>query len=227
MLRQGKENIRKTDDKIDFLSKYGKEAFNNWYFAGLLNIKTQMFPGYNYPNDTVVISRFFAPAYFVTAIGMDFKPSKDFNIFIAPATGKFTFVNDEELSNAGAFGVEKGKTTRYETGGYLRLLYKKEIIENITFQNKLDLFSNYLVKPQNIDINWEMLVSLKISKYVAATFATHLIYDDDIKIEIDSTGDGIIDTYGPRTQFKRVLAIGLSYKFDKIPEIKEQQTETN
>lgn len=225
LLRQGKDDLRKTDDKIDLLSKYGKEAFGKWYFAGLMQMKTQMTPGYNYPNDSIYISKLFAPAYVLVALGMDYKPNDALNLFLSPLTGKFTFVNDEVLANAGAFGVEpavydnlgtlitQGKTSRYEIGGYLRFIYKKDLFENVSFQTKLDVFSNYIEEPQNLDINWENLISMKINKFITATIGTHLIYDDDIMIGIDSDGDGNVDKQGPRTQFKEVFAIGFSYKF--------------
>ena len=38
LLKQGEdEAFRKTDDKIDFLSKYGQEAFKPFYYAAMLN----------------------------------------------------------------------------------------------------------------------------------------------------------------------------------------------
>ncbi len=92
-------------------------------------------------------------------------------------------------------------------------MYTANVMENITLQTKLELFSNYLETPQNIDINWETLISMKVNKLISATLSTHLIYDDDIEITIDKNDDGIIDERGPRIQFKEVLGVGFSYKF--------------
>jgi hypothetical protein len=222
-MKQGKEDSRKTDDKIDFLSKYGREAFSNFYYAVLLNFKTQMKPGYNYPDVTNKISDFFAPAYLLLALGMDYKPNAYFTAFIAPVTAKFTFVNDETLSAAGAFGVEPGKKSKSEMGGYIRASYTKndftrEFLKNVAFSTKIDLFSNYADNPQNIDINWETLISMKINKYLAVSFNTNLIYDDNVKIVVDRNDDGTIDASelanpGPRTQFKEIFGVGFSYNF--------------
>jgi hypothetical protein len=221
--RQGKDAAAmKTDDKIDLTSKLGKVAYKNWYYSGLLNFKTQMAPGYNYPNDSVKISNFLAPAYLVTALGMDYKPNDNFNMFIAPLTSRVTFVNNQDLANAGAYGVDKaeigangkiskdGKKYRSEFGGYLRILYKKDLMENVSLTTKVDAFSNYLKNPQNIDIYWEMLIAMKINKYMTATITTNLIYDDDIKIAYDEKNPL---KFGPKAQFKEVLCIGFSYKF--------------
>ena len=84
-IKQGKdESSRKTDDKIDILSKYGREAFKNFYYAALFNFKTQMTPGYNYPDVTNKISDFFSPAYLLLALGLDYKPNAYFSTFISP-----------------------------------------------------------------------------------------------------------------------------------------------
>lgn len=220
LLKQGKENsFKKTDDKIDFLSKFGKEAFKNFYYAALLNFKTQMSPGYNYPNDSVKISNFLAPGYLLGAIGMDFKPNAYFSAFISPATAKFTFVRDQKLSDAGAFGVDTGKMVKSEMGGYLRVIFSKndfknEFLKNISFTTKIDLYSNYLDKPQNIDISWETLISMKVNKYISVNFNTHLLYDDNTKIKVDRNKDNILDALpGSRIQFKEILGVGFSYKF--------------
>jgi hypothetical protein len=220
LLKQGKgSNYMKTDDKIDFLSKYGKEAFKNFYYAALFNFKTQMTPGYNYPNDSVKISNLFAPAYILGALGMDFKPNGYFSAFIAPVTAKFTIVNDRLLSDAGAFGVTPGKKLKSEIGGYLRVIYsrndfKAELLKNVSFTTKIDLFSNYLDKPQNIDVSWETLIAMKVNKYLSVNFNTHLLYDDNTKIKVDRNKDGILDPVpGSRVQFKEILGVGFSYKF--------------
>jgi hypothetical protein len=225
VLRQGSgialENgvFLKTDDKIDLVSKYGRKASEKWYYAGLINFNTQSTPGFNYPNDSVEISRFMAPAYLLGAIGMDYKPNDVFTAFISPFTMKATFVNDDSLAYAGAYGVEKatfddlgniidpGKKFRMEYGGYVRLSYKKTFMENVTLTSKLSLFSNYANNPQNIDVNWENLLELKVNKFISATISTHLIYDDDINIT-DSKG-----RVGPRTQFKEVIGVGFAYKW--------------
>lgn len=210
---EGAENLRKTDDRLEFLSKYGQKINEKLYYAGLVNFKTQLTDGYNYPDVTTPISRLLAPGYLLVALGIDYFPSKKLSLFIAPLTSKNTFVMDETLSNAGAFGVEIGETFRTEFGGYVRINYKTDVVENVNFQTRLDLFSNYLNNPQNIDVSWETLISMKVNKFISATVSTHLVYDDDIDIAVDENKDGITDAFGPRVQFKQLLSIGFNYKF--------------
>jgi len=221
LLKQGDEDFKKTDDKIDFLSKYGQEAFRHFYYAALFNFKTQMTPGYNYPDVTTKISDLFAPAYITLALGLDFKPDAYFSAFVAPLTAKFTFVTDTALSNLGAFGVDPGEKVKSEIGGYIRAIYSKndfkaELLKNVSFTTKIDLFSNYLNNPQNIDVNWETLIAFKVNKYLNVNFNTHLIYDDDIKIQNDRNGNGTIEPgEGSKSlvQFKEIFGVGFSYKF--------------
>ena len=224
MLRQGGKgaDFTKTDDKIDLTSKYGREAFKNVYYAALLNFRTQMTPGYKYPDTENKISDLFAPAYLLTALGMDYKPNPYFSAFLAPLTAKFTFVTDNVLSEAGAFGVTPGKKARAEIGGYLRVAltkndFKNEFMKNISFATKVDLFSNYLDKPQNIDVNWETLISMKVNKFISANLSTNLLYDDNILIPIDRNHDGDVtdplDIPGKRIQFKEIFGVGFSFNF--------------
>jgi hypothetical protein len=205
----------KTDDKINLTSKYGLQASKVWYYTALFNFRTQFAPGYNYPNTDIVISDFLAPAYLTFALGMDYKPNDNLTAFISPLTMRSTIVNDEYLSGIGAFGVDPGKKIRNEFGGYINFQYKRDdIVKNVNFLTKIDLFSNYLKEPQNVDVNWETLFVLKVNKFISATIATNLVYDDDVMINIDNNGDGITDKTGPRTQFKEVIGVGFTYKFN-------------
>ena len=216
LLKQGSSGYQKTDDKFDILSKYGYEAFKNFYYAVLLNFKTQMAPGYQYPDVTTKISDFFSPAYLLGALGLDFKPSDHFSAFIAPLTLKLTFVNDKTLSDAGAFGVTPGKRSLTEFGGYIRVIYtkndfKNEFLKNVTFTTKADLFSDYTHNPQNIVVNWETLLAFKVNKFLSASINTQLAYDDKIKIPV--VRNGTATSIGSLIQFKEILGVGFSYKF--------------
>ena len=182
-----------------------------------------MTEGYNYPDLTNKISDLFAPAYLLAALGMDYKPNANFTAFVAPLTGKFTFVTDDALSAAGAFGVVPGEKSKSEMGGYIRASYTKndfsqEFLKNVAFSTKIDLFSNYAHNPQNIDVSWETLIAMKINKYISVSLNTHLLYDDDVKIAVDRNNDEMIDASelanpGSRTQFKEIFGVGFSYNF--------------
>jgi len=223
----GNDRPRKTDDKIDLSSKYGHTTSNqHWFYSALFNFKSQFDNGYNYPNDSNVISRFMAPGFFVFSLGMDYKLGDYFSLFIGPVTGKETIVNAPTIANAGGFGVQPatydargyiitpGKNHLEEYGGYLKAAFKKDIMKNVNLQTKVELFSNYLKNPQNVVVNWEMLIAMKINKYLTASLATQLMYDDKINIKI-LNADGSVQSNGPKVQFKEILGVGIAYKFGK------------
>ncbi len=213
ILKEKDKDAIKSNDKLDFNSKFGIKQAEKLYYSTIFNFRTQFAPGYKYPNPTNAISRFMAPAYMTLSVGIDYKPNKIFSLFVSPLTGKMTIVSDQILSNAGAFGVDPGKTMRAEIGSFLKMELKSEIVKNVSLNSKLDLFSNYLNNPENIDVNWDLLVNMKINDYLSANLISNLIYDDDIKIAIDKNNDGIIEKKGPRVQFKEMFGLGLSLKF--------------
>lgn len=94
-----------------------------------------------------------------------------------------------------------------ELGGSATLGVKTEIMKNVTFGSSFGLFTNYLENTQNIDVDWKVLINMKINDYLSANINTHLIYDDDIAY-MDEKGE-----HGARVQFKEVFGVGLTYKF--------------
>ncbi len=208
LVQQG--NItRKTNDRIELTSQYGMKASEKWKYSALLNFRTQFTNGYKYYGDTakVRISDFLSPGYLTGSVGMEYAPSDNFTLFLSPVAGKLTIVTDDSLSAAGQFGVDPGNTLRIELGGLFRIAYALELMENVSLSTKADFFSNYLDKPGNIDINFEMMLAMKINEFMSATVNLNGIYDDDINL---IRKDGSV---GPGWQIKEVLGVGLSYQF--------------
>jgi hypothetical protein len=210
LIKQG-ETTRKSNDRIEFSSKYGKKATDKWSYSALLNFRTQFAEGYQYQEDgsRILISNFMAPAYLTASLGMDYKPIENLSIFISPLTSKFTFVLDDSLAARGNFGLDPGEKFRAELGGLIKVEYTRQLMENVDLSTKMDFFSNYLNNPQNIDFNGEILLNMKINEYLAVTVNAIFIYDDDVALYKDD--DAIVD--GPGWQIKEVIGIGFSYKF--------------
>ena len=199
---------QKTDDRLDLASTFGMQLSKGFFLTFASSFRTQSINGYAYPNDSVPVSRFMAPGYMNLALGADFRKSDNFNIFFSSIAIKSTFVLDDSLSSKGSFGVEPGMRYRQEYGAYLKMKYNRPVAKNIEMKSKLELFSNYLNNPENIDVNGELLLLFRVNSLVSASAQWNLIYDDDIKIT-DINGN-----IGPRTQFKSVIGIGLSYKIE-------------
>lgn len=206
-LKEGDNDLRKSDDNIDINSKLGISANERWLYSLFLNFKSQFAEGYNYPDKENLISKFMAPGYLSMGLGMDYKVEK-MSLLLAPVSGKFTFVLDDDLADEGAFGVDPGKKTRSELGASVKFNYKTDLVKNVTFETNLDLFSNYLNNPENIDIDWKVLINMKVNDFLSANLVTQLIYDDDVKILDPDTGHS-----APRTQFMEMFGAGLTFKF--------------
>jgi len=213
----------KNSDRIEFNSKIGMKASKNWYYTALLNFRSQMTPGYD-ATQSNVISDITSPAYTTIALGMDYKPSANFSAFISPAAYRMLYVSRNNLRKTYGFSDEDILADKHmvnEFGAYLKAKYKKDKpfgIENVAFQTDLALFSNYLKDPQNVDVYWNTLISMKVNKYITANIGTNLIYDHDITIQTreeikDDAGMLIGYKKGPRVQFKEALTVGFSYKF--------------
>jgi len=210
LIKQGDDLTRKSDDQIDFSSKLGFKASERWFYTGLVSFKSQFAEGYDDPGEAnrTKISNFMAPGYLNFALGMDYKHDVGFSMFISPVGSKMTFVLDDELSAAGSFGLDPDQTVRGEFGASVKLTFKHEILKNVILDTKLDLFSNYLENPQQVDVNWDMLLTFKVNDFLSASLQTQLIYDYDIEFENESTGEP-----EARVQFKELFGLGLSYSF--------------
>ena len=202
------EITKKTSDKIYLNSNYGYEIYKRLYLSALLNFQSQFTRGYDYGvNPDVYVSQFMAPGYLMTGIGFTWIPNKFFTAVLSPAAWRGTFVLNDRLSDEGAYGVKLGKRLLSEFGANLKLEGRYEFLKNMTLYSRLDLYSDYLRKPQNVDINWEVQINMVINKWFSTTLTTNMVYDDDVKITL-SDGRKV-----KRVQFKELLGVGLQFNF--------------
>jgi len=225
--KQDGVELRKTDDAFQFNSTFGyrKDTTSNWYHSAKFNFNTQFTSGYNYPNTDLAISKPFSPAYIFLGVGGEYNnKKKNLQLYISPLTMKNTLVLNQRLANQGSFGVtpavfdeitgeviREGKNSRTELGFLFTSNYKTQIFSNINLENKLNLYSDYINKFGNIDVDWQLQLDFIVNKYVRANINTHLIYDDDIKAKEEINGEQVI--VGPKVQLKQMLGVGLIYSF--------------
>lgn len=222
--KQENVELRKTDDVLSLNSAFGYKSSvkSNWFYSAKLTLNTQMANGYAYPNVDKPISRAFAPAYLFVGIGSEYFKN-DFKAYISPATLKSTLVLDDSLANKGEFGLEggifdadgnllrAGKKSRNELGFLFTSEWKKSVMKNVSLKHNITLYTDYLNNFGNIDVDWQLLLEMKVNDVIKATLGGHLIYDDDIKNKRDVNGTQV--TEGPRIQFKQLLSVGLVYNF--------------
>lgn len=226
------KRYEKSEDRCELSMTMTNNNNNNLSFTSIASLKTQFSNGYTYPNDSVPISRFFAPAYLTISAGYNYNIKDYLSIYISPIAGKMTFVTDQRLADLGAYGVEagywnvyngdstwvKGKNNLGELGINILVKYKQDFNNNISIFSTLNLYNNYMDSNRsnrwNIDVDWETGIKFTINKQVSAIINIHLIYDDNIKFSITEIVDGKeITKQSPILQFKESLGISFLYKF--------------
>ncbi len=232
------DHPRKNEDLIELNSQWNYAIAQHWSVSTLINLTTQFAPGYDYPDDSTVISRFFAPAYLTVAPGILYKPVEYFSILMTPITMRGIFVMDQTLADAGAYGVDPakyeynqdstvatkvqdGNNSKIKVGAFLEFYFKKEIKTDLTLESKMNFFYNYL-EDNNIpagttplDFNWQTFVNYSINKWFSANFFIHLAYmPGDVFIKRNGLDGKEFDvTPNEKLQVKQTFGLGLAYNF--------------
>ncbi|MDO5316650.1 MAG: DUF3078 domain-containing protein [bacterium] len=229
--RFASKGIEKQDDKIDLTYSLSRNSLTQWNLSSIVTFNTQFANGYKYPNDSTVISTFFAPAYLTLSIGCSYKTKNErFQIYMSPLAGKITFVMNQELADKGAFGVKKGyydQDSVWIPGEHIApaigvnviVNYKRPIGKNITYTTMLNTFFNYIERHDDdrlpIDVNWENTVNFMITKYISTILFVHLKYDHNTTFPVYEEIEGVqtvVDNV-PKLQFKESLGIAFIHKF--------------
>lgn len=197
---------RKNDDRLDFLSKYGYAVSPKFSVASLVNLRTQLFDGYSYVNDSTknFSSTFLSPAYLLVSPGIDYRPIANFSIFLSPITSRLVIIKNERIAMKGYY-ADPYHQYKEELGAFATISYSTDPIKIVTYKTRLDLFSNYRNKPENIDIFMQNIFTAKLFKMFALTWNVDIIYDDDAKLFGENLNE-------PRTQLKSLFGLGFRVK---------------
>ncbi len=207
--RTSTDGTRKTNDKIYFSSNYGRLVARKLYLGGTATFNTQFAKGYDYKvSSTDYISKFMAPGYLSFGLGLTYTPTPWLTLIASPATYRATFVCDTKLSDASSFGVKSGRRVLNEFGANIRAEVNTKLWRKLSLYSRLELYSNYLHNPQNIDINWDVQLDYALTGWLTANLYVNMIYDDDILFGKTDTSPG-----SPRLQLKEVLGIGFQVNF--------------
>ena len=213
---QGK---RKTADFFDIYSKYGR-AINRkkTLFASVIfNLRSQFADGFDY--ETIPrrrVSGFFAPANILLTPGIDFQPNKWFSVFVSPIAARWVVVSNDPFSFstnppppgepplAELYGVDPNRKVDAQFGASLSAKMNKELVKNVSYTSRLDLYSNYLRNPENLKVFWTNMLAFKVNKWLSFSYNWNVAYDHNYRPKGVS---------GPRTQFLGVFGIGVSGRF--------------
>jgi hypothetical protein len=217
----GDSKIMKTDDKLELITDFAYKFHKNWYFNLGIKFLSQFAQGFDYAVDsTHYISKFMSPGYLNIGPGIEYKKDDWFILVISPFNSRFTFVTDQNLADQGRYGLDPAITDgngniithankmKYQFGAKLTAALKYEVFKNVTLGTRLELFSDYLDNPQNILVNWETLIKLKVNNWLSVDLSSQLVYDDSVH-SFDELGN----PQGPKVQFKEGLMLGIGINF--------------
>ena len=213
------DGIRKNLDLLETNSKINHKAFGKFDFSGIMLFKTQVSAGYNYPNDSVPVSRFMNPAILTLGFGLDYKPDKNTSLNLSPFSYKATFVPDTATIDQTKYGVPENRKSKHEPGASLLISNQFRPFKSITVLNRLQLFTNYIHNPLNIDVDWEMILKANLNWFTEVRLNTHLIFDDDTKTPVYDKddnpviGDDGVPVKTARVQFKELLGLSFVFRF--------------
>ena len=190
------KGYRKTNDRFELNTLLGVKTSTYWFLSFIGNFRTQYTKGFDYKKEPqLLVSEFFSPAYLTFGPGMLWKKSDDLSLNIAPATARYTFVND---FFSGKFGVEEGRNTAFSFGFYLSGYYKLSVMENIEVENILSMYSDYLANVGNVDVDYQTNILFKVNKSIKMHMTFHTIMDDNSSSKI---------------QFRQLFGLGVNYSF--------------
>ena len=197
----------------------------------MATFNTQFAEGYKYPNDSTVISSFFAPAYLTLSTGYSYKTKNErFQILLSPVAGKVTFVMNQDLADKGSFGVKKGyfeedgtwvpgENIAASIGVNVIINYKQHFGKNIHYTTMLNTFYNYIERRDDdrlpIDVNWENTVNFSITKFLSTILFVHLKYDHNATFPVYEEIEGVqtvVDNV-PKLQLKESVGIAFIHRF--------------
>lgn len=219
LIKAGENKIRKNIDLLETNSKLNHKAFGKFDFSGIMLFKTQVSRGYNYPNDSVPVSKFMNPAVLTLGFGLDYKPDKFTSINFSPLSYKATFVPDTAAIDQTKYGVAANRRSKHEPGASFMITNEFRPVKNMVITNRLQLFTNYINNPLNIDVDWEMIFQANLNWFTDVRLNTHLIFDDDTKtLVFDKDKNPVMGNDGfqkktARVQFKELLGLSFIFRF--------------
>jgi Protein of unknown function (DUF3078) len=219
-IKSGENPLIKNLDLFETNSKLNHKAFGRFDFSAILLFKTQIARGYSYDTDPpVLVSKFFNPAVITVGFGLDYKPNKTTSLNLSPLSYRGTFVCDTAEIDQTKYGIGKQRTSLNEPGASFMITNESRPFKNVKMVNRLQLFTNYINKPQNVDVDWEMIADVNLNWFTDLRFNTHLIFDDDTRTAvIDKDRKPVLLPDGSlkktaRIQFKELLGISFVFRF--------------
>ncbi len=212
LLNTSKTGVTKLNDRLEIGTRLliTPKQWKKWSWGSRLQLRTQFSDGYfyNYLGETGTKRRrsgFFSPAYVTSSfLGVNYRPSKNFNLYMSPLTARWTIVTNQPYSYLAQGGIYKGtvedplarlynvspdKQHRGDFGLLAVASLNFEVMKNISYKGRAEMFGNYVTTYKDalpgrfVNFDWFITneVSFNVNKWVKVKYNLDVMYDDDIK----------------------------------------------
>jgi len=160
--------FRKNVDILQITSRVGYiiDKKKHWMATFLTDLKTSLLDGFDYSGydagtspQRQLSSTPFSPSNLLLSLGINYKPTSFFSLYLSPVTAKLTMMdantllaqNDTSSDKYGKvdrtrYGLDNGTTFHASIGAYLRMDFQKDLWKNINLKTALELFQSYTDK---------------------------------------------------------------------------------
>jgi Protein of unknown function (DUF3078) len=231
LTREGTEDWTKATDAFMWNTQVGFRVFAKWYAAAMADVQTQLLKTYDskyIQSQTIdlkprsLTSRFFAPATVRIAPGLLWKPKPYFSLLVSAVSNKNIIVADKTLAMQGdstlgesLLGNEWSSAADFSSissqfGAEIRAdLNLKFADDKVTLMSSLDLYSNYLKKPENIATEWLTSVDIALFNNFSVNFRSDWFYDHNVLVQIG----GNLDDLGRRVFIRNTFFLKYNKTF--------------
>lgn len=201
LVQQDTLEVRKSDDLIRLGAglQYRGEGFLQTFRPTIAAaLRTQFASGFNYDKDPfgqertppVKTSEFFSPATITQSLGLTYEPAPWVSTRLGIA-GKETVVLEDDLRPL--YDVSLDRSVRAEGGIESETTVDREIVTNVRYQSRLNLFQALTGNREPLDVLWENVVTMKVNSWLNVGFEYVMLFDanrsDDVQIkEVLSVG---------------------------------------
>jgi len=198
------QGARKTNDRIFFDNKVASQISKHWSLFGSLTFESQFDKGFQYGDGVttpdLLISNFMAPGYLTESFGLEYKPTKYFDLRLGAATSRQTFVTDTTIYHniPGNYGVTPGKTFNNNLASQVVATLDKDLMKNLHINVRYALFIPYGESLTYVTHRVDATLVAKVNTLINVTMNGTFLYDK---------------TTSGQPQGTEGLALGVIYSF--------------
>jgi len=202
----------------------GADLPGKWFMTFLAGAKSQFSKTFAFDDESGEVlgtqSRFASPITVGHSLGIDYKPNAHFSLFMSPLAAKHIIVKSDRIAMLNIHG-NNSKNAAHFFGAAVVATYNQQVYPKVADRvaaedggdanaiflgTRLSLFKDYLNGPiENIDVDWQTSVNVKVARYITASVFMHAIWDWDV--DTDAKTDGV----QRKMQFKDVIGVGVAY----------------